>query len=1347
MTYSKWNTYLGWVVFGIATLVYLLTIEDTVSLWDCGEYITAAYKLEVGHPPGAPLFMLLGRLFSFFAAPENVAVWINSLSAISSSLTILFMFWSLTLLLKKLVLKHKTNLSSGDQIAVFSAAAIGALSYTFSDSFWFSAVEGEVYAMASLFTAIVFWAALKWDEEMMENTLGLGDHHSPNRWLILIMFLLGLAIGVHLLCILVIPAICYIVYFRVNEKTSRLGVFLTGVISIAVLGFIQVGVIPGTISLASAFEVSFVNSMGAPFFSGTIFFFLLLILAFSFFIYYAKKKGKVLLYNATMGLLFLLIGYGSFAVIVIRSNANTPLDENNPENLVTLRSYLNREQYGSVPLLKGQYWNSYRLGELETEDGPQLTSKDGWGDMSPNYIQRFVVQEDGVDIKGFEKEKDAKNYVASNKGTYEIKEKYYESNASMRIGAVPAYEQETFFPRMHSEGNGAHQKGYESWSGYDANNDKGTEIGRDGKRLPNFSENLNFFFRYQVNWMYLRYFMWNFSGRQNDIQGHGDNMRGNWLSGINMIDDIRLGSQEFAPHYTKNNPSHNRFFLLPLILALIGLFFHFYRAPKDALVLFLAFLFTGLAILIYLNQKPLEPRERDYAYAGSFYFFAMWIGVGVYALYDIVMRFRKEDFKRIGYVVAGGLIIMIMLDYSSDAAFANSLIWLFICLIGGISIVGLVALRKLLNSEKNTAIAAALVGLFVPLIMGVQGWDDHNRNGKTSAHDLAYNYLMSCEKNGILFTNGDNDTFPLWYLQEVEGRRTDVRVCNLSLMGTDWYTNQMKMKAYESDPLPIKFREDQILMYSGNTDQMYFAPLSTLYLSGTSKSMIEKVIKMRLKNNQAEGTKAMMYFNSIIAQMLPNITVKNPVNTAEFEKIKSSLLSSDISNLGNNINQKYEGLIALLKGSQKGDLVIPESVTTELGKLLTDFEKPWMSCDLTEAMAFVRDDANFITEQGGGKTSFFPSSKFILKVNKKNAIAAGTLKTTMEKDSCPQNIEFEFNTEKDKYLTREEIMMLDIVANNDWKRGIYFSSNRGSSVAIALLSSGYIKQVGMAYELSPVRQEPTFYNLDKMYKNLTKTYHYGKMNAKGILTDYYARRHTIQYRVNFLLLAEQYLNIGNKQRAIELLDFSLAKMPMENVIDVGEVNGFDRMSSLTINAPHQSFEFEGKEIPPMCSGTLHEYVQLYYLAGDKKKAEKLGLKLMNNYESIISYFAHTNARIAAKEDNIEDLFATLDACFKIKSTVDKSGPLALRLNQVINSIYKKIIPKLMNELEQLASDNNESAMGESGLYVRLNNNLAILSTAIGEHYGYLPKKKAALKTPAINDIKGVSNIPMDTNKK
>ena len=1336
MNYSKWNTYLGWGVFTIATIVYILTLEDTVSLWDCGEYITAAYKLEVGHPPGAPLFMLLGRVVSFYAAPENVAVWINSLSAISSSLTILFMFWSLTLLLKKLVLKHKSELSEGDKIAVFSAAAIGALSYTFSDSFWFSAVEGEVYAMASLFTAIVFWAALKWDEEMMENQSVLGARFStPNKWLLLIMFLLGLAIGVHLLCILVIPSICFIVYFRVREKTTGLGIFLTSVIALFTLGFIQVGVIPGTISLASSFEVLFVNNLGAPFFSGTIFFFLILIGGFTIFVIYARKKANTILYNAIMGLLFLLIGYGSFAVIVIRSNANTPLDENNPENLVTLRSYLNREQYGSVPLLKGQYWNSYRLGEFDSENGPQLTSKDGWGDLSPNFIQRFVVQEDGVDIKGFEKEKDAKNWISKHQGFYEIKEKYFESNSSIRKGAVTAYSQETVFPRMHSEGNGGHQQGYENWSGYDANEDKGTDIGRDGKRLPTFSENLTFFFRYQVNWMYLRYFMWNFAGRQNDIQGHGDNMRGNWLSGFDVIDTARLGSQEFAPHYSKENPSHNRFFLLPLTFALIGLFFHFYRAPKDALIILLAFLFTGLAILVYLNQKPLEPRERDYAYAGSFYFFAMWIGIGVYALYDAVMRFKKEELKKLVLLAGIALAVTVMIDVVTGEAFVNTLTCLFISVMVLLLVGGAFLLRNRIKSENTAAITMALIGLCVPVIMGTQGWDDHNRSGKTSARDLAYNYLSSCEKNGIIFTNGDNDTFPLWYLQEVEGIRTDVRVCNLSLMGTDWYTNQMKMKAYESEALPIKFREDQILMYAGNTDQIYFIPLLTLYLSGSPKPMIEKVISMRIKNNPKTSVDAIRYFNAKMAGYLPGITLKNVANNAEFEKIKMDLLSTDTTNLLKNITKKYDGLIVLLQGAQKGSITIEEKIAEELKQLLQDFEKPWQSCDFTEAMAFTRDDENVFVNESGDKTAFFPSSRFTLKVNKKNAVASGVLKNSDLK-VCPNLIEFEFNPEKDQALTRDEIMMMDIVANNDWKRGIYFSSNRGSSFSIALLSSGYVKQVGMAYELSPLRTEPTFYNLAKMYKNLTKTYLYGKMNKVNVLTDYYARRHTIQYRVNFLLLAEQYLNKGMKNKAIELLDFSLNKMPLENVLDVGEVNGFDPMSSLSINGEHQKFMFQDKEIRPMCSGTLHEYVQLYFLAGNKKKGEALGLKLMANYESIFNYFSHTDVRICTKPDNIEDLFAALDACFKIRSTImgpmgNKNGALALRINKAISSVYKRIIPKLMNDLEQLASDNGESAASGAERYGSLFNNLLINSTAIGEHYNYLPKekKKVPVTTP------------------
>lgn len=1349
MNYSKWNTWLGWGVFSIATITYLLTIEETVSLWDCGEYITAAYKLEVGHPPGAPLFMLLGRLFSFYAAPENVAVWINSLSAISSSLTILFMFWSLTLLIKKLVLKHKEKPSKGDNIAIFSSATIGALSYTFSDSFWFSAVEGEVYAMASLFTAIVFWAALKWDEEMMETKTNLlNSAIGPNKWLLLIMFLLGLAIGVHLLCILVIPSICFIVYFRISEKPNWKGLAITSVIALATLGFIQVGVIPGTVLLASNFEVAFVNNFGAPFFSGTIFFFLILISAIITVVLYAQKKGKTILYNATMGLLFLLIGYGSFAVIVIRSNANTPLDENNPENLVTLRSYLNREQYGSVPLLKGQYWNSYRQGEEDTENGPQLTSREGWGDLSPNYIQRYVVIEDGEDIKGFEKEKDAEKWIAANKGDYEIKRKYFESNAAIRKGAVPAFAQTTFFPRMHSEGNAAHQQGYEMWSGYDANEDKGTELGRDGKRLPTFSENLTFFFRYQVNWMYLRYLMWNFAGRQNDIQGDGGNMKGNWMSGFDTIDNARMGSQEFAPHYSSENPSHNRFFLLPLVFALIGLFFHFYRAPKDALVLLLAFLFTGLAILVYLNQKPMEPRERDYAYAGSFYFFAMWIGIGVYALYDAALRFKKEDIKKTLLVMAGALAFTIMIDIAADAAFVNFLVCLFVVLIALVLIGGVYLMRKSLKSENTAAITMALIGLFVPVIMGVQGWDDHNRNDKTSARDLAYNYLMSCEKNGIIFTNGDNDTFPLWYMQEVEGLRTDVRVCNLSLMGTDWYTNQMKMKAYDSEALPIKFREDQILMYAGNTDQIYFIPLLTLYLSGSSEELIKKVITMRLKNNPEKSVEAIFGFNAQIGPMLMSVTPKNSANNVELEKIKNNLRSADTTDLLKNVTNKYDGLIALLNGVQKGALTIPDNVSKNLQELLQNFEKPWQSVDLTEAMAFTRDDKNVFVNDNGERTSFFPSSEFTLKVNKQNVVASGTLSKS-ELKNCPEKIAFKFNPDKDQSLTRDEIMMMDIVANNDWKRGIYFSSNRGSSFAIALLSKGYIKQVGLAYELSPLTDEPAFYNLPKMYKNLTKTYSYGKMNQANVLTDYYARRHTQQYRVNFLLLAEQYLLKGMKNKTVELLDFSLAKMPEESVLDVGEVNGFDPMSSLTSNASHQSFMFEGKEIRPMCSGTLHEYVQLYFLAGNAKKGELLGLKLMANYESIFNYYKNTNVRISSDYNNIEDFFAALDACFKIRATLtgpngNKNSALLNRINKAVASVYKSTIPKMMNELEQLASDNEESAGSGTGRFSARFNNILVNSTAMGEHYNYLPKPTSKLpeKAPSEVNIDKLNSAPL-----
>ena len=1264
MNYTKWNTLLGWLVFLMASTVYLMTIESTASLWDCGEYITAAYKLEVGHPPGAPLFMVLGRLFSFFAAPESVAVWINALSAISSSLTILFMFWSLTLLIKKIILSQQKELTCGNQIAIFASAAIGSLAYTFSDSFWFSAVEGEVYAMASLFTAVIFWAILKWDEEMGLLSSGeLSDDYRPNRWILLIFFMLGLAIGVHLLGILVVPAIGYMIYLRVKEEVNLKGIVLTGVISIFVLGFIQEGIIPGSIAMASNFEVAFVNSLGLPFFSGTVFFFILLIFACVFLVRWARKKGNTLVYNSMMGLVFLLIGYSSFAVIVIRSNANTPLDENDPENLVTLHSYLKREQYGSAPIFFGNYWNSFRNGEEMTENGARVLSNDAWKDLSAYYLRRFVITEGDVEVKAFTKEADAQKWVAEHDGAYSIEEKYYESNASIRHGAVATYAQSTIFPRMYSGDSPVHKQGYAKWSGYDENDGTSTEIGRDGKRLPSFGENLTYFMRYQVNWMYLRYFMWNFAGRQNDIQGHGDNLHGNWISGISFLDEARLGSQEFQPHYTTENPAHNKFFLLPLILAIIGLVFHYRKAPKDAFVLTLAFIFTGLAIVVYLNQKPMEPRERDYAYAGSFYFFAMWIGVGVFAIYNFV--------------------------------------------------------QSKIKSQVNSAMLASALGVAVPVLMGVQGWDDHDRSGKTSARDLATNYLQSCGKNSIIFTNGDNDTFPLWYLQEVEGKRTDVRVCNLSLMGTDWYTNQMKMKSYDSDPLPIKFREDQILMYAGNTDQVYFMPLLQLFSMNAGEEMINKVLNMRLENNPTEAVTAARYFDQEVQKIFANVSITN----AEFEATRAAIANTDTTNLIQATIQKPLGVFKLFEGARSGSVEFKNGSAEQLQELLEQYEKIWSAVDFKDAMAFVRDDNNMLTDEGK-KYSFFPSNRFTLKVNKENALKAGTI-TQKELSSCSDEINFEFSTDRDPALTRDEVMMMDIVANNDWKRGIFFSSSRGSSFSVALLSGGHVKQVGMAYELSPVKEEPMFYNVAKMVKNMMSVYEYGDMANPHVLTDYYARRHTVQYRSNFLLLAEQLLNRKQTAKAISVLDYSLKLMPLERVLDFGEVNSCDPFMSLKFNERHGDYNYQGQTIRAKCSGSLHEYVQLYYLAGQKTKAETLGAKLLANYKSIIAYFEHSDAEFAGNPENAEDLIAAIDACFKMNDLAQNprygnpSSAFSKSLKKEITHVYKVVMPRIYSDLEQLAMDNGESAEAYSGAYSEMIGNLQTYMGAMAEHYGFI----------------------------
>lgn len=1339
MNYKKLNQILGWLVFLVATAVYFITIEDTVSLWDCGEYVTTAYKLEVGHPPGAPLFMVIGRLFSFFAEPENVAVCINTLSALCSSLSILFMFWSITLLAKKMALRNKSELSNGEKIAILGSGVVGALAYTFSDSFWFSAVEGEVYAMASLFTAAIFWAVLKWDEEMYLIQHGsLDSEYAPDRWLLLIMFLLGLAIGVHLLGILVVPAIGFVLYFRYKPVADLSGILLTGILSIVVLAFIQEGIIPGSISLASKFEVMFRNSMGLPFFSGTLFFFGLLVTGCVFLIRYARKKGQTILYNATMGLIMLLIGYGSFAVIVIRSNANTPLDENDPENLVTLKSYLKREQYGSAPLLTGQYWNSKQNEQSEFDD------------RSPIYLRRFVVTKgDGQVMKAFRSETDAMNFVKKN-GTsgLEINETYFESNVGQQENVVPTYSQNTIFPRMFSDEPGKID-GYKSWSGYDPAEDKGTEIGSDEQRLPTMGENLTYFARYQVGWMYWRYFMWNFAGRQNDIQGHSDeSMRGNWISGINAVDEARVGNQsEFAPTFTGENPANNKFYFLPLILGVIGLIFHFYRSPKDAFVVFLAFFFTGIAIVVYLNQKTMEPRERDYAFAGSFYFFALWIGLGVYALYDAFTSFGKSEFKKMGIVAGAGLLVALILDAGSEVSMPTTLSWSIIAGVSGLAIAFMAGIKKALSSESQGAIVACALGLFIPVIMGMQGWDDHDRSLKTSARDLAANYLESCTPNSILFTNGDNDTFPLWYMQEVEGFRTDVRVCNLSLMQTDWYTDQMKMKAYDSEALPIKFTEDQILMNAGYTDQVMFTGLYELFYMNVEDRMIKEVIAMRLKHNKQVATDELAKLMTAIGPLVGSASTTQPTASAHLEELKTTLTTITSTKLEEDIYAKYRAAYEILSGVQSGLITFAEGQAQKMHEQIMGFETAWDFADIDDVMAFTRDDKNLIQYDPEHLLRFFPAKGMILKVDKQNAVKSGLIKQNQVKD-CYDELRFTFDV---RGITREQVMMLDILANNDWKRGIFFSSPGGSDVSMALYRERYIKQNGMAFELSPLKTVRSGIDADDMYENLMTKYSYGEMNNPDVLTDYYTRRHTSQYRTQFATLAEDYLNkidevkqikqmgvaniemyrkagrndeadeferirkTGDKdiaeyrKRAAALLKRSLELMPANIVIDLGEPG-----------QSREQYKLGAVNYEAYSDGTLQDYVGLLFRAGEKKAANELGLELARQFESILAYFENSDSYFAAK--NTKDLFAAIDGYLKISTAAmdpefgDRNGALSKRTQTKINYYFNTLFPKIESELKAKAQDNGETSAGWYNVRLtQIHENIQ----AIGVHFGIL----------------------------
>ncbi|MFI3297771.1 MAG: DUF2723 domain-containing protein [bacterium] len=756
--FQLYNNISGWLAFAIAAITYLLTIEPTASFWDCGEFISSAYKLEVGHPPGAPFFMMTARMFSLFASdPTQVAAMVNAMSALCSAFVVLFLFWTITHLARKIVVREGQEVSLGKGIAILGSGLVGALAYTFSDTAWYSAVEGEVYAYSSLFTAVVFWCILKWEDVAEEPTAA--------RWLILIAYLMGLSIGVHLLNLLAIPALVLVYYFKKYNATFKgaiAAIIVSGVILIAVL----YGMIPGFVKVASWFELLCVNSLGMSFNSGVIIYLIITVAALVWAIYETQNvknevRAKIafLVAMSLLGVPFLgdgiiigllviagvatllfaikkwnyywmntiilcmtvmLIGYSTYAMIVIRSLANTPMDQNSPEDVFALQSYLNREQYGDRPLLYGAM---YSAPEVLRVEGNMCVPVGIYGKNT--WQQKIKVSDD---------EKD-KYYVAGRK------QKGYEMDSRFKM----------LFPRMYSS-QANHVKAYESWGDVKGKKIKIDRCGREETVvMPSMGENLRFFFSYQVNFMYWRYFMWNFSGRQNDLQSSGEIDRGNWISGISFIDNARLGNQDNLPSDLQNNKGRNRYFMLPLLLGLLGIVWQLCskkRGNESFWVVFALFFLTGLAIVVYLNQTPYQPRERDYAYAGSFYAFTIWIGLGVMFIYSLIEKYI---------------------------------------------------------SKPVAAIVATILCLGVPTLMAQQNWDDHDRSGRTMARDFGLNYLNSCKENAIIFSNGDNDTFPLWYNQEVEGNRTDMRVCNLSYFNTDWYIDQMRRGAYESAPLPLSW--------------------------------------------------------------------------------------------------------------------------------------------------------------------------------------------------------------------------------------------------------------------------------------------------------------------------------------------------------------------------------------------------------------------------------------------------------------------------------------------------------------------------------------------------------------
>jgi hypothetical protein len=1048
MNYKRTNNIAGWVTFFVAAIVYLLTIPPTTSFWDCGEFIATAYKLEVCHSPGSPLFMIIARIFTMFSIdPANAALMVNAMSGLASAFTIMFLFWTITHLAKKIFAKQG-EITEGNYWAILGAGLVGAFAYMFTDTFWFSAVEGEVYALSSLFTAVVFWAILKWEN--------IADQPYANRWIILIAYLIGLSIGVHLLNLLAIPAIVFVYYFK-RYKTTKTGVILAAVVSLALLGGIMYGIIPYTVKIAAFFDRVFVNSFGLPFKSGVVAFAILLIGALTYGIWYTHKKGRVVLNTLLLGVTVIIIGYSSYAMTVIRSNANPPMDQNNPEDLFSLLSYLNREQYGDRPLMYGQYYSA-----------PVVDSKD-----------KFTYRKSGDKYEKY-----------SNGISYIYDERF-----------------NTVLPRMYSSDNN-HVSAYEQWGDIEGTPIQVAE--GDIRTKPTFGENMKFFINYQIGFMYFRYFMWNFVGRQNDIQGHGEPGNGNWISGFSFIDDKRVGSQEDLPDNLANHNARNTYYFLPLILGLIGLFYHYSKHKKDFWVILMLFILTGLAIVVYLNQTPYQPRERDYAYPGSFYAFAIWIGLGVLAIVELI--------------------------------------------------------NKIAN-QKTAAVAATVVCLVaVPGILGSENWDDHDRSKRYTARDFAYNYLNSCDQNAILFTNGDNDTFPLWYLQEVEEERTDIRIICLPYLSTDWYIDQMQRKAYKSEPVP--FSMDNEKYKTGVRDYLIIRNRPDLFLNE----------RYEIFKSEFE-----VQFDLIMEELL------NVLGRSDFAQMEKTTYQK-LANRNEITPMQVASLLKRLNEEKlRSKYGINEEDISEVDKLSDRFlsnlgKKPM---PLKEAMDFVASDAMSTKGQSfdGTARNYLPGKTFVIPVDKEKVIANGTV----QPEDTANIVDKMIFTVKGRMVVKSDMMILDLLANNDWERPIYFSSvGRGTFEDL----TKYAQNEGFAYRIIPVENNTNYLgriNTRLLYDNFYNKFMYRNLNNEDNHLGWTNRRTigVVGLRRNMGSLAAELVKEGQKQKAIDAMD--------------------------------KSFEILSVERHPLDYLEL-EMLNTYYAAGAPEKGNDLVKKVFNHTIDELDYF-------------------------------------------------------------------------------------------------------------------------------